>query len=186
MTIGDSQTRYPPSDVSWRHMVSRRQPDWLWAGSVTDGLGFRTDGRSGSQIQTHLDILASTEIPAVVAQIGTPTDITIMLGGNDINAGVSDSVFATRYSSLISQLKIPFPDARIWAFTICPFAALQAEMDLQRAKIMDGTSIPGIDYVIDLATLTYPTNAFLGDNLHLSPTGAMFVGDIISNAMASV
>lgn len=184
MTIGDSQTRYPTSDVSWRHMVARRRPKWEWTGSVTDPLGFRTDGRSGAEVQTHLNILQSTEIPAVVEQVGAPTDITIMLGGNDINAGVSDSVYASRMSSLISQLKTAFPLAKIWVFTVCPYAPLQAQMNLQRAKILDGTSIPGIDQVIDLATLTYPSNAFLGDNLHLNPTGCMFIGDVIFNTMA--
>lgn len=186
MSLGDSQTIGSPngSAPSWRAFVVRVRPRWFWVGTVTDQYGLKTNGVNGYSTVNVLSTLTGV-LATLAAGAQTPTDCTIMLGGNDILQGLSTAQFVANMNSIITQVKATFPSITIWVFTICPYAPLQAQIDLQTAAILGG-SVTGINGgVINLAGLTYPTGAFQADNLHLAPTGCLLVSTPIAAGMGA-
>lgn len=186
MTLGDSQTiGFPVGTApSWRAFLARVRPGWFWVGTITDQYGMKTNAVSGYSTANVLTALPGV-LTTLAAGAQTPTDCTIMLGGNDILQGLSTAQFVANMNSIIALVKGTFPAINIWVFTICPYAPLQAQIDLQTAAILGG-SVTGINGgIVGLAALTYPANSFQADNLHLAPTGCLFVTPTIATGMGA-
>lgn len=105
----------------------------------------------------------------------SPQKVFIMLGINDLNYGTRGvDTIAANYETLISQLKVKLPSAKIYIISILPITQTyeakanvyirKANLDQLNNKLKSMVATSGIDY-IEVSTAFQNSTGYLSDNV---------------------